>query len=217
MQRYLVIAITLISLLSLPVGAQEKKRTLQEIYNDAVKEFNAGEYESALEGFQTFLKHQPNYPYARAYVAQCQQKIRAGGKPKETLEAKLATLVVPSVNFESSSLALVFEFLTQKSEELSGGRVVANFIYKGSDEMKQNSAVSLSLRNAPFTDVIRYVGQLTNTVFTYEEFAVVATPVGTASASPATTATQSASLESKFDSNDLKPIPPANADPFSKR
>ncbi len=154
------LTLVLAVLFALPLGAQEKQRTLQDIYNDAVREYEAGEYASALEGFQTFLKHQPNYPYARSYVAKCQQKIREGGKPQATLETKLATLVIPNVNFDGTSLALVFEFLTQKSEELSGGKVVANFIYKGSEELKQKTTVSLSLRNTPFTDVIRYVGQL---------------------------------------------------------
>ena len=102
------------------------------------------------------------------------------------LEAKLAQIVIPGVMFEATHLGLVFEYLTQKSEELSGGKVVANFIYKGTDEEKTRKLVTLNLRNAPFTEVVRYVGQLTDTVFTYEEFAIVGKPAGAAPAPPAT-------------------------------
>ncbi len=213
-------------LLGIPASSEaqaEKKRTLKEVYDEGVKHFESGDYVAALEDFETFLKHQPNYPYARNYAAQCRQKIQQGIKPKRDLEAELASIVIPSVEFNNTDLGLVFEFLTQKSEELSGGKVVANFIYKGSDDLKKRTTISLKLRNAPFTDVVKYVGQLSGTAFTYEEFAVVGTPVGATNAQVTGAATtESASLESKFDSNDtgtstLSPIPPANNDPFNNR
>ena len=184
-----------------------------------MKQYEAGEFTVALKGFETFLKHQPSYPYARSYAAKCRQMIKQGGKPKAKIDAKLAGIIIPSIDFNGTDLGLVFEFLSQKSEELSEGKVVANFIYKGSEEMKKNNTVTLKLRNAPFLDVVRYVGQLTRTNFDFEEFAIVGTPVGSGAPSPTPgTGTQTTSLESKFDSaSKLTPIPPANKDPFANR
>lgn len=228
MNRLITRTLALVSTLALlgtpaPSSAQsEGKRTLKEVYDAGVKHFEAGDYVTALKDFETFLKHQPNYPYARNYAAQCRQKIQQGIKPKRNLEAELATIVIPSVEFNNTDLGLVFEFLTQKSEELSGGKVVANFIYKGSEEQRKGTTITLKLRNAPFTDVVKYVGQLSRTAFTYEEFAIVGTP-GNASPTPITDATppsESAALESKFDSNGtgtLNPVPPANSDPFGNQ
>jgi hypothetical protein len=199
-------------------GAQEKQ-SLQDVYSGAVKQFDAGQYQQALQGFQTVLKHQPNFVYARNYAAKCIEAIRKGGGNKQNLDAKLAAIILPSVSFEGTDLGLVFEYLTQKSEELSDGKVVANFIYKGTDDQKKNSLVTLSLRNTPFTDVIRYVGQLTNTEFKYEEFAIVAAPVGSAPAAPEDPAKATA-LESKFDppARKTEPFPQTpQSDPFSKR
>jgi hypothetical protein len=149
---------------------------LQQVFNDAKAAYEAGEYEQAAEGFRQVLKYQPGYVYARKYLVQTEAKIKAGGDPKATLESKLAKLKVPSVAFEDASLEAVMAFLSQKSDELSGGKVVANFIYKGSSEEKKSTTLSLKLSNVPMTDVIRYVGQLTNTKFKYEEFAVVGIP-----------------------------------------
>ncbi|MCB1232404.1 MAG: hypothetical protein KDN19_19305 [Verrucomicrobiae bacterium] len=194
----------------------QEKRSLKEVYAEGVKLFNAQQYEAALEQFETFLKHQPTYPYARNYAAQCRQKIRDGVEPKKDLEGALAKINIPSIQFEKTSLDMVFQFLTQKSQELSNGKVVANFIYKGTDQQKANTLVTLNLRDTPFTEVVRYVGQVSKTNFSYEEFAVVATPAGNAPANSFSgQGTESVSLESKFDSgNNLQSVPPANKDPF---
>ena len=204
---------------TLPLASAQEKRTLKSIYADGVKLFEAEQYEAALEEFETFLKHQPNYPYARSYAAKCRQKIKEGVTTKRDLEAELAKITIPSIKFEETSLAMVFEFLRQKSEELSNGKSVANFIYKGSDEQKKATKVTLTLRNAPFTEVVRYVGQITRTQFSYEEFAVVATPAGSGGTTSTTSPTTApVPLEAKFDSNNgLKSIPPANNDPFNAK
>jgi len=220
-QRLGAAAPALIAALALlPAGAQEKQ-TLQDVYSNAVKQFDAGQYQEALQGFQTVLKHQPNFVYARNYAAKCVEAIKKGAGNKQNLEARLAAIILPSISFEGTDLGLVFEYLTQKSEELSDGKVVANFIYKGTDDQKKNSLVTLSLRNTPFTDVIRYVGQLTGTQFKYEEFAIVAAPAGSAlePAAPGEAAKTTA-LESKFDApvGKTEPFPKTpQSDPFSKR
>jgi len=149
---------------------------LQKTFNDAKAAYQAGEYEKAAEGFRKVLKYQPGYVYARKYLTLTEAKIKSGGDSKATLERKLAKLKVPSVAFEDASLESVMAFLSQKSDELSGGKVVANFIYKGSSEQKKSLTLTLKLSNVPMTDVIRYVGQLTNTKFKYEQYAVVGIP-----------------------------------------
>ncbi len=149
---------------------------LQKTFDDAKAAYHAGAYEKAAQGFRKVLKHQPGYVYARRYLNLTETKIRLGGDSKATLESKLAKLKVPSVAFEDASLESVMAFLSQKSDELSGGKVVANFIYKGSNEQKKSLTLTLKLNNVPMTDVIRYVGQLTNTKFKYEQYAVVGTP-----------------------------------------
>lgn len=159
---------------------------LQKIFNDAKANYEAGEYEKAAVGFRKVLKYQPSYVYARKYLAQTEAKIKKGTKPAISLEDKLAKIKVPSVAFEGASLGDVLTFITAKSSEISGGTVVANFIYKGPKSDRDTKTVTLKLNNLPMTELIRYVGQLTSTRFKYEEFAVVGTPTTTAVAGQAT-------------------------------
>jgi len=161
--------------------------SLQKIFNDAKANYEAGEFEKAAVGFRKVLQHQPGYVYARKYLTQTEAMLKKGTKTGISLEDKLAKIVVPSVAFEGASLGDVMTFLTVKSKEISGGTVVANFIYKGPKGDKDSKTVTLKLNNLPMTEVIRYVGQLSGTKFKYEEFAVVGTPTTTAVAGQAGT------------------------------
>lgn len=149
---------------------------LQQVFNTAKADYEAGRYEKAAVGFRKVLKHQPSYVYARKYLTQTEIKMKKG-KVAVSLEGKLAKLKMPSVEFDNASLGTVMAYLTQKSSEISAGKVIANFIYKGNNEDKESKMVTLKLGNVPMTEVIRYVGQLTGTKFKYEEYAVVGIPV----------------------------------------
>lgn len=151
---------------------------LKKVFNDAKAAYDAQDYEKAEAGFRKVLKYQPGYIYARKYLTLTEEKVKSGGSKAVSLESKLAQLKIPSVEFNETDLGTVMIYLSQKSAEVSGGKVVANFIYKGSAEDKQAKPVTLKLSNVPLTEVIRYVGQLTGTKFKYEEFAIVGTPMG---------------------------------------
>lgn len=159
---------------------------LQQVFNAAKTAYDAEDYEKAAIGFRKVLKYQPSYIYARKYLTQTEAMLKKG-KTVVTLEGKLAKLQVPSVEFDNASLGTVMSYLAQKSAEISGGKVVANFIYKGPREDKESKMVTLKLGNVPMTEVIRYVGQLTGTKFKYEEYAVVGIPALSAARQDAAT------------------------------
>ncbi len=187
-------------------------KTLKDVYNDSVKLYDAGQYAEALKGFELVLKKAPRYVYARNYAVKCRQAIEAGKKPVINIEKQLADIKIPSVEFDKTDLGTVLEYLSKKTEELSGGKVSANIIYQGTDEDRKSKVVTLSLRNVPVTEVITYVGRLTGTNFKYEQYAIVGTPVGARSVNAA--ALEPAKVENpgapKFDPQ----VPP---DPFKKR
>lgn len=167
-----VAGVTVAMMMSLSLAAPGN---LQQVFNTAKAAYEAGRYEEAAAGFRKVLKYQPSYVYARKYLTQTEVQMKKG-KVAVSLEGKLAKLNVPSVEFDNASLGTVMAYLTQKSTEISDGKVVANFIYKGSNEDKESKMVTLKLGNVPMTEVIRYVGQLTGTKFKYEEYAVVGIP-----------------------------------------
>ena len=184
-----------------PAEAQQQgqqKVTLQQVYDQAVADFNAQKYEEAKKGFERVLKAKPGLPRARKYVAQIEAEMKNPQKKKQTMEAPLAKLTVSKFTFKDASFGTVLEYLTKKSTELSGGEVTANFIYKGPAEDFDKKLITLSLANVPLTEVIRYVGAQVGVRFAYEEFAVVGTPLAAAQkvdAAEAATAKEEASLK----------------------
>ena len=205
------LAILMAALTAATVLVAQEGKTLKDVYNDSVKLYNAGQYAEALKGFELVLEKQPRYVYARNYAVKCRNAIQEGKKPTINLEKQLASIKIPSVDFNKTDLGTVLEYLTAKTDELSGGKVSANIIYQGTDEDRKNKLVTLSLRNVPVTEVITYVGRLTATKFKYEQYAIVGTPIGAGTVNPG--ALQPVTTEKpgapKFDI----PAPP---DPFKK-
>ena len=173
--------------------AQAQQQSVQQVYDQAVKDFEAQKYVEAKAGFQKVLRSRPGYVYARNYLAKTESALKNPPPSTDTLEKALAKIVVPKFTFEDAMLGDILRYLTQKSEELSGGKVVANFIYKGPPADRETKALTLNLANLPMTEVIRYVGLQTGTRFTYEKYAVVGTPVD--QAVDKTPQAQEASLE----------------------
>ncbi len=173
------LAVSMMVIAGMMSVSQAGTTNLKKVFSDAKAAYAAQDYEKAAEGFRKVLKYQPGYIYARKYLNQTEAKIKSGEKPTVSLESKLAQLKIPSVEFTETDLGSVMTYLSQKSAEVSGGKVVANFIYKGPAADKTSKLVTLRLSNVPLTEVIRYVGQLSGTKFKYEEFAIVGTPTAT--------------------------------------
>lgn len=181
------------------LGQQQppKKKTLGDYYNEGIALYQAGNYAEAKKYFDFVVSKNPKSPHARAYLAKTNLALKQNLKPKFDLEGKLAKVIVPAVDFSEASLGDVMDYLSKRAEELTDGKVVANFIYKGTAAQRSGSFVTLKLRDVPMNEVIRYVGNLTNTRFDYEEHAIVGTPANQAAAP----ATQPAKAETGAENN----------------
>jgi len=209
--RFKILAMTALAavgFLAAPVHAQ------QDAFNEGVRLFNAKQYTEALQMFEVVLRSKPGFVYARSYANKCRTAIAQGAGAKKDLRADLAKIILPKVTFEDAPIGDVMTYLSQRAEELSGGKTVPNFIYKGSAEQRTNVTLSLNLRNVPMTEAIRYIGQLSNSRVNYEEHAVIVDPGGAAGSSiSAAPLTEPASAEGNssipFKANGGK-------DPFAK-
>ena len=183
-----------------PVGAQQqqKKVTLQSVFSKAEADFKAGKYEEAKGGYQAVLKARPGYVYARQGLAKTENALRNPPKQNKTVEASLSALTVPKFKFEGASFGTVLDYLTEKSTEISGGKVTANFIYKGPAEDREKKLITLSLANVPLTEVIRYVGAQAGVRFAYDKYAVVGTPLVEAQKAEAVEAVEAAKEEASL-------------------
>jgi len=148
----------------------------QGAYNQGVALFNQGKFEEALVLFEQVLLARPDFVYARNYAAKCKTAMVQNLGPKNDLEGRLSKLIVPEINFAEAPLGDVLDYFTSRSQEISGGATVVNFIYKGTAEQRSNTLINLSLRNVPMSEAIKYVGQLSRCRVKYEEHAVVIDP-----------------------------------------
>ena len=156
-----------------PVSAQNNA---QAAYNQGVLLFNQIKFEDALLLFEQVLQTRPDFVYARSYAAKCKAAIAKGSVSKNDLEGKLSKIILPEVNFAEAPLGDVMDYFTSRAQELSNGAIVANFIYKGPAEDRSKVLITLSLRNVPMSEAIKYVGQLSRSRIKYEPHAIVIDP-----------------------------------------
>jgi len=92
-------------------------------------------------------------------------------------------VILPRVDLREASLGEVLEFLRQKGNQAAAGKVAINFVAQ-LDETQKAAKITLSLQNAPFTEILRYVGELGGVQFSYEKFAIVVKPKGVGQPAP---------------------------------
>lgn len=170
------------ALVSTPAEAQ---LTTKQVYQEGIRLFKEGSFREALEKFELVLAHKPNDPYARSYATRSKTALAQDLGPKNDIEGQLEKIILPEVNFAEAPIGDVLLYFRSRAEELTGGKLVPNFIYKGTPEQSENTLITLSLRNVPMTEAIKYVGQLAKTKFIYEQHAIVADPNYTAPPNPA--------------------------------
>lgn len=166
----------LTAVFALSLQAAFGQATVQSVYDEGVRLYKQQKYEEALAQFERILKVKPSHVYSRSFAKKCKDAIASNKGATDGMEKQLAQIIIPQINFTDAPIGDVLQYLSSRAEELSGGKVVPNFIYKGTQEQRQNTVLSLNLRNVPMTEAIRYVGQLTRTSFRYEEHAIVADP-----------------------------------------
>jgi len=175
--RSLCAAVAALALFA-PAPAPGQPANAKALFDEGVRLFEGQRFAEALVKFEQIQRGAPNYAYARIYKARVRIALAQGAEPGNRLESQLSKLILPQIHFREVPLGDILDHLAVRAEELSGGELTPNFIFKGTTEQRQNTLVTLSLRNVTITEAIRYVGQLSRTRFTYEPDAVVGKPMG---------------------------------------
>ncbi len=145
-----------------------------ELLTDAQRAYLRGETTAAKEKFELVLKLEPEnrtaIMYKRRIAAEEARETAIKGPPNAT-KAMLEILTLPKVQFNEASLGDALEFLRKKGNQLGEGKVAINFVVM-LDEKAKETKVTLLLENVPFTEVLRYIGDLANVQFIYDRFAI---------------------------------------------
>lgn len=117
----------------------------------------------------------------------------AGGGTRMLLSAKLDRLIVPSVDFDGTSIQEALDYLRAQSVALDTfesepAKKGVNFVLDvGNSETPEAKAVlaakiNLQLKNVPISQILKYIGEITKTSYVTQEFAVAIRPAGMSSA-----------------------------------
>lgn len=186
MKTFLSVLLTVSTLLMAPLSAQNNA---QAIYNQGVALFNEEKFDEALILFEQVLKANPNFVYARNYAARCKTAMAQNLGPKNDLEGRLSRVIIPEIAFSDAPIGDVLDYLATRTQEITKGETVVNFIYKGTPEQRTGTPITLSIRNVPLSEAIKYVGELSRSKVKYEPHAVIIDPNPAAEPVPAAGAT----------------------------
>ena len=148
---------------------------VSELLTDAQRTYIRGDLTAAREKFGLVRKLDPNNRTADSFlrrIAGDEAAQQAGKAPPNGTEAMLKKIIVESVSLADSTLVESLEFLRQKGNQLGEGKVAINFVYQ-LDEPARNAKITLKLQKVPFTEVLRYVGELAGVEFKFEPYAIV--------------------------------------------
>lgn len=153
----------LISAAALPAMAQSSLST------EAQRAYMSGDLQTAKQKFNVVLAEDPHNATALNYLRMIALAEKAG-KGGGSQEKQLQVLIVPSVNFKGATLAEALKYLKEQAGSLSGGKVQPNFVV--APGVDGSRPLTLSLTNVPFTEVLRYIGQIYGVSFVIEQYAI---------------------------------------------
>ena len=148
-----------------------------QLLSEAQAAYLRGDMESAKRNFEIVNRLDPRNKTAIGYLRMIKaQEAKKGGSGGSDQEKQLQALIVPQVQFRDATLGSALEYLRQQATKISGGKTSVNFVVQLPDEMVKSQAVTLSLTNVPFSEVLRYLGDLAGISFTYEKYAIAVRP-----------------------------------------
>jgi hypothetical protein len=161
----------ILSLLLLAFSSLEAQQG--EIQAEAVRAFQAGDYRTARSLFESLVSMDPRNAAARNYL----RVIAHREKSASTLEETLKRIIIPRMDLRDTTVPEAVSFVSQKVHELSAGKHSLNVVWMLSPEQAAETRVTLSLRNVPASEVLRYIGEASNLQFNYEALAVKVKPM----------------------------------------
>ena len=174
-------------LASIALTAGVSAEALQDYLTAGQTAYMKGDLETAKKSFQTAYKLDPKNQVAIGFL----KKIAVDEKNKPqttTLQKQLEKLIIPRVEFREATLGSALDFLKQAAAKNSDGKVVVSFVVQLPEEQAKTQTVTLALANIPYSEVLRYLGEVAKVDFTYDKYAIVVKPRSGATTADATPA-----------------------------
>ncbi len=174
-------------LVTLPLTVLAAPTEVQQLLTEGQTAFTRGDLAAAKSSFEMVYRIDPRNQLAIGYLLRI--KAAEASKPKGIdQEKQLATLILPKVELKEATLGSALDFLKKAVDKQSEGKLAVNFVVQLPDDQVKTQAVTLSLSNVPFPEVLRYLGGVAGLNFVYDKYAIIVKPQAATPPAPATTA-----------------------------
>src|SRR4051812_37275412 len=145
--------------------------SVQQLLSDAQTAFIRGDLAAAKQGFTLVTQIEPRNQLALNYLRMIAVKEAQAPKGND-MEKRLSTVIIPKVDFKEVTLGSALDYLRQTVAKVSDGKASVNFVVQLPEDQVKTQPVTLVLSNVPFTEVLRYLGDVAGLQFEYEKYAV---------------------------------------------
>jgi len=167
-----LLPVLLVASAAIPANAQAPS-----LLAEAQREYLAGNHASAKTKFQLVLASDPKNVAAKNYLkAIATAEAQAG--PGVRTEAQYKKLILPQVEIREATLDSALEYLKQTAIKASDGKMKPSFVLQPG--VNTAAPVTLRLSSIPFTEALRYVGDLAAVQFSYDQYAISVRPKASA-------------------------------------
>ena len=180
----LLAAASLCCLLPLRAHAQ----AASQLYADAVQTLKTGDVADAKHKLQLALEIDKNFLPASALLSRIISDQRTNGANAPGVSVRTLEKTIVPVEFKEPTLTSALEFLRQRADEMTGGKVKINFAVNLPPELA-NKRVTLKLDRVPIMEVLKYIGEFTGVSFQVQPYAILVTPATTLPVPPAASPT----------------------------
>ena len=170
--KFLPFLAVAVALLPLSAPAQS---SVQSIMSEAQTAYIRGDIAEAKRGFELVLRADPRNQVAINYLRMI--KVQQAKQPQgNATEARLTTVILPKVEFKDATLGAALDYLKQSVAKASDGKQNVSFVLQLPNNEAESKTVTLSLRDVPLTEALKYLGGLVNVDFVYDKYAVLVKP-----------------------------------------
>ncbi len=143
------------------------------LLSEAQRAFVAGDHATAKSKFELVLASDPGNKVAANYLRMIAAQEQAGGG-RAKVQRDLKGVILPKVSFNQATLADALEYLRQQAKSVGG--VQTSFVLQPG--VDGSLPITLSLEQIPFTEVLRYIGDLAQVRFDIDQYAISVRPRG---------------------------------------
>jgi len=164
----------------------QNAKDAHDILSDAQRAYLRGDMETARQQFKMVIELDPHNVTAINYMRMISMQEKANGGTGALREKQLSGLILPHVELNDATFGTALEYLKQSAAKQ--GVTDVSFVVQAPQDIVDTKKVTLNLSKIPFTEVLRYMGELTDLKFSIEKYAIVVKSSQATAASAATPA-----------------------------